>query len=883
MPTAQDDQKRLLKTRISKNVYSFDVSKRFSHSKRYKAVSTQQLNLETIRLIARTFLLNIFRPSEARSVDRDTQLRASSAFRSFGKNLLVIFFLFILVISLGVAAIFYTLSQEKPPLKAPPLQANPSATLTLLDHGVACYGEGQDYLAYSSVQVSGRDIGNATIYMDLFADPIPQKVYILKSRREQASSYPEFKNYFEANLDKLGMHATELHLEQLKRLPPNEPAILLVPSGFMPESFLGLDNDGFNLNTLLNRQFVVFYIGFDYTRGVMSEDEGRVSNVDVANAQNLLSINFFPPRPTEVPFTLRNPEYWAAPIYMDNVSSFGGSAYGSVSIVARNSGYIVFLPQTLDAGWALPKDAADNIFLLLRETIWQKAISRKFIASGVKFFDFSSNVSRSMDWIFSSRYPRINATSKIRLEAVGINDERIGQTISLSFPVSYNGELRNQPSVLPGFISGQLLRAVIDFNEDPDSWKTREPINAYLESHNATAITSKVLIRQDRFKPERGYRLNFDYEVTQPPGDYTLRVVDENGNGYAQSFLHVQSIDIKPEVINMGAGYFTFIPYADGKPGVILRDVKLRIDNGSFVTLDAKDPDKIVKDPSTLEYRLFKGLSEGNHTFELSVAGKSITFSQIYRTPKNWWDNPLYWGLLLVTAVLFIVGILIKRPDIIYYSLDIPDFPPRVKNLIPVSKSQVLGLFNTLNKDYGWKHMPLKAPELKNGFRKMTYMGRTIVIGDYNLERLLDELSASGDVVKLNNLYSLRSWAEESGMSIRHLTVFRLLRDICVNNAVPFTDLGKTKECDLVITTTKKIQIHIYDGDAMLSRLLESCAICPCALVFAKYSELELFRKKMNASSPQMALLKMLEDSKRLVLVSVEDFEQVVIKKYAKS
>lgn len=866
----------VLNARLSKQAYSFSVKRKTPLVKRFKTLRTRKLDATVVREMVGAIFRKVTKPKDV-SVDAEMAVKVTPYMKTFGSKLLLVFLTFVIVLALAVGFLYYMVSKLPPPPPPASLNVSPFVDLSLLDGGVASFGKGGAYAGFSAFRLAGKDVREARVSLDLFKDPVPQKVFILKSKRDQATSYEEFKQFLKAEMKSRNFELVEVHVEQLKRLPAGSNAIVVVPSGFFPASFLGLDKDGFDVKSLTGKGFVVIYMGMGFNKGAESELEGRIppDKLNLENISNSFKLDFIQAEGTSEDIQLLNPQYGVRG--RENILVAG--VHGSMSSVNfGDSGYLLFLPQTLDAGWSNPRVAAETISQLVDETAWQQAFKSKFVGSGFSSFKASSNGSIDVSsFIFSSPFEKRDSWGKISVSAIGLDNSTFGKTMFASFPVTARGDLRHEPSILPGGLGGGLLVESV-FNEPSSAWVGRERVNVFLQVDSPVATASRVQLHEEQITPTSGYSLTLPYDLTVSSGDYVVRAVDSQGSVYAQSLLHASNIDIRPEVINFGSGYFTFKGIADGEP-VKLRKVKIRLDGKDERVLDAADPKKISQDAMALEYFLNKPFPEGNHTFEIEVAGSFVKISRVYATPKNWWDNPLYLFGFLFTGLVFFIGYLLKRPDKVYYGIDVPDFPPTSKRLIPLPKETILELFNQINRDYGWKFMPLSLKELKEGFRKIVYFGREISIGDYNLERLLDALRASGDVVEAFNLYSLKSWAAESGKSARHLAVFRRMRDACINNAIRFTDFGERKDCDSFIALGEGVFVHVYEGDKNISQILETAVKGQTLVLFASDDEKRLFEKKLTAIHPVVVSLKMFCELGRVVLSGVEEFEPKIIRK----
>jgi len=162
-----------------------------------------------------------------------------------------------------------------------------------------------------------------------------------------------------------------------------------------------------------------------------------------------------------------------------------------------------------------------------------------------------------------------------------------------------------------------------------------------------------------------------------------------------------------------------------------------------------------------------------------------------------------------------------------------------------------------VNKEYKWNFMPLSAQELKNEMRrKITHKGVPILITDYNLDRVLNELIESDDVVKALNLYGLKQWESKGGRSIRYLALFRLLRNFFINNAIPFTDLNERKDCDIFATVKGEgVYTHIYTDENTFRKALKLISAGKNFVIFENKREMDETVKKLELSYTPTAII----------------------------
>ncbi|MEM3690404.1 MAG: hypothetical protein QXZ40_01580, partial [Candidatus Micrarchaeia archaeon] len=350
-------------------------------------------------------------------------------------------------------------------------------------------------------------------------------------------------------------------------------------------------------------------------------------------------------------------------------------------------------------------------------------------------------------------------------------------------------------------------------------------------------------------------------------GVYILRAEDDDGYVYAQSLLIVPQILITPTLQFWDEPQFiTFravLPPDNRFGEEIAEPLKNRL---ILITVNNTPGKDLFREPlpSTTDSEgnfnysrpdIYLGF--GEYTFKFNVGGELISVNVKRAKPPGWFDNPINVAIVVLTLVVGGAAVALRRPEKPVYTIDVPDFPPMEKVVIPLSKFSLLSLFDSVNREYKWSFMPLSAQELKNEMRrKITHKGVPIMITDYNLEKILNELIESGDVVKAVNLYGLKLWEEKSGRSMKYLALFRLLRSFFVNNAIPFTDLNSRKDCDMLATVKGEgIYIHIYTDESAFKRALALIDLGKNFIVFENRREMEEVLKKLELSYSSLAVI----------------------------
>jgi len=363
-----------------------------------------------------------------------------------------------------------------------------------------------------------------------------------------------------------------------------------------------------------------------------------------------------------------------------------------------------------------------------------------------------------------------------------------------------------------------------------------------------------------------------DMQINAEPGVYVVKVEDNSGKVYAATMLKVIGLEIAFGKKDWKNGKFSFLLAAGGQA----------VQPKSFsVSMDDKNEKryyqssfKLQGDRSVIDYDYPYEIKGGDHTFKFTVGDWTTTLTENYKPPKQIWDNPLVLAFGGLAALIFGASTILRRPETVRYGLDIPDFPPMSTIKIPVKRETVLEIFDNVNAGYSWQWMPLRIDEIKNGFRRLTYNGKPILIGDFNLERILSKLREEGQVDETLGYWGRTTWEKESGHTLRYLTIYRILRNVFVNNAVKFSKLDAMKDCDVkVIAGKEEIFFHIMDGEPerVVHRAIATAKMGTTIIVFKTEDERDEFRNSLTSTSKLAIGLKMEVNNGNILLLPVKN------------
>ncbi|MFH1221978.1 MAG: hypothetical protein V1492_02745 [Candidatus Micrarchaeota archaeon] len=851
------------KIRIQKNAYNFDIKKRYQNVEHYKTIVRPPI--EKIK----ESLRGMFEKKEQK---KPGYYKPKAAEEKPGFNMP----LMVGAVGLGVLLIFlvwiYLSIQafQTAPSRVVPVLDRPVISNLLYDGDVVTAGDKYSgtYVGRVFTNYSVENADNYSVAILSYEKQLPSQVFVLRSDREDAASYIDFMHSLRAILAEKHIMVNEITIDELGQMP--EGGVVLVPSGFLPKELLGGGaNPKLTPNMLADRGNVIIYIGRPFTKVL---DNG----ITVVIPQQLKQNNPFTfdeqNQPTAAGISLYQPLY--------TLSANGWSvttAYGAVSIAIRGNGAFVFVPQTLGGGWKvdpLKQDipaysyAAEDIAKIIVDMPWATPEGEP------RIYNFKDNSGEA--YLFSNTFQGTEKTlvftftgiKNIQGQDITVEDRQFVRVRkeprgNLFFPSGY--------SVVPTSISGQDVRIDAVLSEANASQEEMS-----LMVYNASG--GEVLnLPQGRISTqgEKG----FDLKLDLPKGEYTAVLVDGNGKVYGSSYLVVSTVTITYNGPVEKRSVYTFRLTRNDVP-VTLSTVRVSVDNGKFGSYEYHNVQEVSIDAE--RYTGSDPLPSGNHTFAFEIGGLIESVSVDIAAPSiPIFANPLFLGAIIFAGLLVGGGALFSRREQTFYSVDIPDFPPTARERVPLSSDVVLSIFEKMNTAYHWKNTPLRLGEVKNGFKDIYYKGKSIYITDYNSESLLEKMKSKGILKAALGYYAPVSWEKQTGKSLLYLSFMRALRDICINNAIPFTTLGESTAADSEIDVMgQKMFMHFYDRAAdpapLFKRTLATVTQGITIVIFKDDMDKDKFRTLLDSPTTAQLLLKMEVDSSSVLLLTLTELEKMI-------
>ncbi len=845
--------------RIKKKVYNFELKKKYQYEAHYKL--KERPPIEKIK----DAIKGLFKPKKPEK--KVTAEHAPAGPPPGGFNFMVFgAFIFIALIILGMAWLYLTTTLLQTEGGAFMPQVEKAMIENTIESGeILTTGTrgNPNYLAAVFVNYDTRNLNNYSINISTYDNKLPSEVFILNSERFEATSYPEFIATLRGNLAKRKIMLNEITMKQLETIP--EGALIIVPSGAVPKEILGIDSP-INMNTLAKRGVVMLYIGQPFSKMM----NGTLVSFTPKDTLQSLPVRFDESSTLSSSdgFQLFQPLYRATP----GGGWAGNTVYGSVSVVKAGDGAFLFLPQTLDGGWrGNYTAAAEDVSRIVFESPWAEPNAD----SKVYFFSNQTNYS-GRSYFFSDSFPVTKAMTKVEFTGYSAtSDNAIRETLYVWVEKDRNNSLFIEEG--GRVVSANVTNLPVRMNAQLREQTAAQP-NMYITvfDSNGSEVQAfpqgNVNVQADA---------SFDILIYLNKGEYIVKLTDDESRVYAQTYMKVVSIDITfMGNDNQRHSIYKFDITMDGTPK-LLNDLTLKIDNGQYGTYTYSNVDKIRVDVG--QHTGGEFLPLGNHSFDFTAGGLKVSVPVVHKRPKTIFDEPIFWVTLLLTGGIVGIGVIFARQESVYFAIDIPDFPPVARTKIALTPDTVLSVFEKVNENYRWQSTPLTAQEVKNGFKDIFFKGKPVYITDYNVEFLLDELEKKGRVHESLGYYGLTDWEAKAKKTIAYLCLMRRLRDICVNNAIPFTGLSESKHADSEITVVgQEMSLHFYergmDPAQLLSRVIPTIGEGIAIIMFRNLSDKEQFQTIMN-SSPTVGplIIKMEADSSSLLLLTADELEKMLI------
>jgi len=746
---------------------------------------------------------------------------------------------------------------------------------TIYSGDVVTAGDRYDgtYVASVFMEYKADNLNSYEVTLTTYDKKIPSEIFVLRSERNSASNYAGFIRTLRSIFSEKNIVVNELTIDELETMPSG--AVVIVPSGYIPKELIG-SGTTITPNSLADKGIVMVYIGRPFTK--MLDGEAVVNTPSTLREKIPFTFDERAVLTTSDDISLYDPLY-----AVNSIGAWSSELeYGSVSVLTRSNGAIIFIPQTLEGGWRenplepdkpAYKYAAEDVAKMIFDVSWADSDSSR----EYEFFTSDTPVESSTGRfnVFTNQFK--GTEKSIILDFTGYREVG-GENITVEDMKIFNVEkqalgeifIPEGYAVVSSSISGRDVRVYGVLAEPAPA-----QVNMYLVIDDAEG---NEVYRMSRGRVNTQGEEPVDVPVNLPKGEYTMSFIDDAGYDYASSYLIVSSVDI--EFLSEARSVYTFSLTMDGEP-IPLTSIKVTVDEGEYGTYEFYDVENRVR-IDVAEKTGGNPLPPGDHTFSFEIGGlvedKIVPVST--KLPPIV-ENPLFIGSIIFSIAIAIVGIFFSRKEQILFSIDIPDFPPVARQKIPVSSDVLMSIFEKVNDNYKWKFTPLRLGEVKMGFKDIYYKGKPIYITDYNAEYILEKLKSKGKIKSALGYYAPAYWEQKSKKNMSYLALMRKLRDICINHAIPFTALDVSEDADSEIDVMgQKMFIHFYDRSADMHELFEGAlsTVSKGITIILFRDEFDKSRFRTLLDSPTLAqlLLKFEVQSSSVLLLTTVDLENMI-------
>lgn len=757
----------------------------------------------------------------------------------------------------------------QPPVEVVAVQ--PTLSASIRESGIIDSGTSQRFFATASLYGS---LNASDVSFAVYRDPNPDEVFILRTTRLHASYYNEFRAQLKESLASKGMSLSEMTIEELLLLPNSSRIVLVVPTGYMPEVFV---EGPLDMKKFAERGNVLVFIGYPPTEGIIKKDSPLPQPVSAISIRDKFGIEFDMERERPDRLNFTTALYNVRSGSTEKVSARVIARSGEASVQWGGQGYAYFIATTVDDWWpAAGKDSGRQLADVIIDAWW----NTQYAAGNATLEAINGSLEETAT-VFTQRIPDrevgiVSAYGRLKISAMKTIDNKsasIGKVISFKLPLRPKGSIENEEQFISSLLTDRQLEIRYSLNESP------ELRHIYFQILNSSgdAVSSTLMFAEpvSLRVPQATYRFMNNLHS----GNYILKVTDEAGAVFAQSYLRVPVFSIRTQPPNWDLGQFVFFVHyedeADPYRG-LLKHIK--------VSLDGKDEAELDTSGGALMYNASYAPAPGTHTITIRIGADTIVFDVPYAREKSLWERPEYVAMAILGIVFFSVALFIRPREDVFYSIDVPDFPPLHSIAIPVKRDAILGLFETINRDLRWQYTPLTIHDLKAGFSKLLFRGRPITIGDYNLEHIMDDLAKEGYVKSAIDFYGLESWESQARKSMYALAMQRALRDLFVTEGIPFMPFGQNPLYDTAVSVIgEKVFIHIYEDESVIEKAIATAVEGRTVIIFEDVDALKDFTRRIHGSAATNVTFKLLLDSPRgnIQLAPLKKLVDILNKKYA--
>ena len=718
------------------------------------------------------------------------------------------------------------------------------SNIGIIQTGRADYNFAKNTVFY--VQLQKYLNSNYSFYFYVSSSPIQKKIYILNYSCVGCNSFNSFSQYLSNYLKNFSLGGVNITTD----ISNINNSIIIIPTGRIPAFLLnkGVNEKQYNLKEVFKKNNTIIYIGLDFQNAISLGNEIRLTPSDIKYyflnyTDQKIKGRFFNTNGTFI---------------LENANSFDISSFEKIIFAEGNrniTGNFVVIPSLLDS-WPSPQVAAKDVARFIFFAPWFDKIA----------YSNSTSTGTGVIYVFAKPLTTIQRSTNVSA-FLDFYTNNSGVEIYKRFYL----QIPKSKPIIISLPSSSLIFSLIQMNYTvPTGMDELFPFIQILNSTSNEVYRTQLQKIPPRLETPTIFAgsipLNFK------PGEYLILLRNINGEVLGSSYISIPPLTISLIGVDWQHNTFNFSVTSNSLPIDTAQCPICKVSNitmekdGKVLYLYTQKNLSIIN--GILTYSLPQGsiLESGKYQIKINILG-SVYIVPVEKSVPNVLPREVVFPLIsmLVAVLLYF---LTKRPEVVLYAIDIPDFIPKEKKKIKIKKEEFLKLFEKLNNKYHWKYMPITIEELKTiCSQELRYTGEPVVVNEFNLLLILSQLEAEGKVKRVENLYIPTEWTKF--YNEKYLAIFRRLRSFFVSKSIPFTELGQSEQSDMEITYNgEKYLLSFFISWESLKKfkLIEGAKH---VLVFLNDQELEDFKQQLfSSSSPQASILRLAIFSQKLFLVA---------------
>ena len=767
--------------------------------------------------------------------------------------------------------------------KVPPrINGTITGNVSVSQDNILFYNNSQNLVGYALLDYSLANATSMNVSLAMYSKQPMERVYLVDSLVGavdycvQCFQTSSLYDALQVSLRQHGLmeNATSFNmvsLENLSTVPDNSVVVLatgLIPGSLLPgQPFSGIDLTGNEtLLGLLAKGDSVIYVGMNFS-GAIGLQGGRFvtpgQTIDLLNYSGIYTVPYRKGQQvlnSSVPLDLH--------FYNPTFSFYHGiEEEGNASWINVGNGTLIALSNYPTAGWNNASAMAQDIATMIDSKFWFDRL-----AYGYTSLNMTGASSAGTVPVLTLQQQGTYAANQS-----GAPDYQDGYSVIQAYISNDRYQVETQIPFRPKFlVDGQI---------------NMQPVVGETQIVPVTISSSNTLSQQTSFHlsilnlsgnlfgslPVGFFNKPFSVQqyshFSLPSGYYIAELQNIGSVPYTATLFYVANVTFTPVVLGFKNNTFIFNVSSNHIP---LYNISYTASvNGAYT-----ESGKTTQD-GRLAYVLPSGAVEqyGQKAFAFSMFGTTYDYKVDYAQPAGLSIPPLYIEFAIAIIVVVFLNVILKAPTQDDYFIDVPNFPATKKVKLKTDKNAITGIFDSVNYAYRWRYMPLTAEEVKNGVSSnIRYENVPIAITLQNTTAVLNKLASEGALVACGGYYAPVRWVADSHHDIEYLTIFRKLRDYCVQSAMLFTDLDADQHMDMIITKRgSQAHVIIYSAQSGMKDVALNNAYRIYIVFLSEIQKLDFMGRLYNSYGEDAELLKMGIEYSYIILIDTDNLDQLIL------